>query len=238
MTMGFAMAFALAALGDKEDLAAAVKKMAEAKSFAYKSNGGWSGQALEGSGEFERPGVWTVRHPQFQWIQAGDKARFKGNETTNRWSDPASSSNSPWYLYTMFLYRPDIALDAATKAEKVTAGGKVAAGGVDCASYKVEVSGKELRAALGRLISESMRKSWEQQDNSYDWESSGGTIEVAVDRESGWVRRVGLEFTLQYKREVGAGGQPMNVEFTLDGFDATRAQIPKDQKKALGMGEG
>lgn len=235
--MDFLMAWALL-LGDKEDLAAAAKKMAEAKSFGYKSTGGWSGQSMEGAGEFEKPGMWTVRHPQFQWISVGDKARIKANDQTNRWYDPDKANNYFWYQYTMFLYRPDIAIEAAAKAEKVTSTGKVSAGGVDCTNYKVDISGKELRGAVEKFMSESMKKNWEAQDQSYDWETSNGTIEVSVDRDGGWVRRVSLEFTLQYKREVGAGGQPMNVEFTFEGFDGTRAQIPKDQKKALGLGEG
>lgn len=238
VSIGIVLASALPAwAGDKEDLAAAIRKLREAKGYSFKWNGLIQGQQQDGDGEFEKPGLWTLRHPVFEYIQAGDKARAKvPQQTQQRWIDPTQGATFFWYQYNMFLYSADLLLESAAKADKVAAGAKAAVGGVECQTLKTDVAGKDLRAAVGKFMVQSTKAQWTNYDQYYDWDQSSGSITIAIDTKTGWIRRISLDFSMQMKQNNQA--QPYTAEFTLDEFDSARVKVPKALKKELGLGEG
>lgn len=213
------------ALGDKEDLVAAIAKLREARSYAFTWSGGWSSNEQKGAGEVEKSGLVHARWPSFEYAAAGGRLMYRvGGE----WTDGKGASDLYRSVAYPLLLRLGDLLDLAEKAEKVA---------FSEGAFAVAVKGGDLRAAIEGFLPEGQRAGWDKYDTeSFAWESSSGTLKISVDLSTGRVRRVALDFSMEMKS--GRAARDFGAEFSIDGVDATRVKIPAELKKPLGLGEG
>lgn len=235
-----ALALILIAQDAKADLAKAIEKFKTAKSYAFK---GHAPASLDGGpdteGEFEGPAVWSIRRANFEVAQSGDKNRYQiigqaGERKARPWSDPSTetSGKTLWHFVGgyLFMFRPDLLLEIAGKADKVEVGKDEAIDGVECKTYSVDALDKDLHTAVLRFMPEIQKRAWKNIYEPGKSKEAPITIEIVVDPNSGWVRRVELRYW--------KGGVEGSAGINLDGFDNTKAKVPKELRKELGLGEG